>query len=263
MPNNRFLLIVPFRNAESWIGECITSLKNQSLTEFRTLVIDDASTDSSLEQAKLAIGEDHRFTLIRNNTRRGAVYNKTIAVQVLNPEDDEIVMGIDGDDYLLSQGALYTLNAYFWDELWLTYGNFVSNRAFEDYGQRINWNVSIRKQPFCYAPPRACRWFLLRSLSLSDLTDSETGEVFLLPEDWVLMFPLVERAGPGKVKFLEDRIYFYRITDQQDLSIHREEGDRVRKQLLLRPPLSPLTKEQLLSQHCSWPVCNGYEKVLG
>ena len=44
-------VIIPMFNAEKYIGECLTSLANQTLQDFEILIVDDCSTDDSLKIA--------------------------------------------------------------------------------------------------------------------------------------------------------------------------------------------------------------------
>ncbi|MBQ7454327.1 MAG: glycosyltransferase family 2 protein [Selenomonadaceae bacterium] len=45
-------VIVAMYNAEKYIGECLTSLANQTFKDFEVIVVDDCSTDNSIEAVK-------------------------------------------------------------------------------------------------------------------------------------------------------------------------------------------------------------------
>ena len=49
MSQPKVSVIVPVYNVEKYLARCIESLKNQSLEEIEIILVDDSSTDSSLE----------------------------------------------------------------------------------------------------------------------------------------------------------------------------------------------------------------------
>ena len=57
-------LVVPVYNVVDYVGDCIASLKAQTLTDFEVIVVNDGSTDGSAEVAHRAIGGDPRFCVI-------------------------------------------------------------------------------------------------------------------------------------------------------------------------------------------------------
>ena len=42
-------IIVPIYNVEKYLGQCIQSVLDQTFSDFELILIDDGSTDSSLE----------------------------------------------------------------------------------------------------------------------------------------------------------------------------------------------------------------------
>ena len=48
-------VIIPMYNAEEYIEECLQNLLNQTLKNFEVIVVDDCSTDKSLEVAEKMI----------------------------------------------------------------------------------------------------------------------------------------------------------------------------------------------------------------
>ena len=64
------ILIVNF-NSGSHLETCIESLKEQTFENFEVILLDNASSDDSLEKAKVAIGDDVRFQLIEETCNLG------------------------------------------------------------------------------------------------------------------------------------------------------------------------------------------------
>ena len=44
-----FNIIVPFYNAEKWIQKCLRSIRLQDYSNYKVVVVNDCSTDSSVE----------------------------------------------------------------------------------------------------------------------------------------------------------------------------------------------------------------------
>lgn len=64
-------VVVAGRNDAPFAADCIRSLQAQTLEEFEAIVIDDASTDSTLEVLLEAIGDDPRFRIVRTGRSVG------------------------------------------------------------------------------------------------------------------------------------------------------------------------------------------------
>jgi len=62
-----FSVIIPLYNKEKYIKRCIASILNQSYTNFELLIINDNSTDKSLENAKKI--NDNRIRIIERKQR--------------------------------------------------------------------------------------------------------------------------------------------------------------------------------------------------
>ena len=64
-----FSIIIPVYNAQKYIVKCITSIKNQSFTDFECLLINDGSTDDSQNIINKEIANDPRFILINKKMK--------------------------------------------------------------------------------------------------------------------------------------------------------------------------------------------------
>lgn len=74
-------VIIPNYNNGMYIQECLESVRLQTLTDFECIIIDDGSTDNSVEIIKQFVRADHRFKLIRQkNAGVGAARNRGLDV---------------------------------------------------------------------------------------------------------------------------------------------------------------------------------------
>ena len=93
-----YTIVVPVYNLESYIGDCIRSLQNQSFDDFECIIVDDGSTDRTTEVIKEAIKNDSRFKLI-SILHGGPQKAKNAG---LNVASGEYIGFMDGDDTLES-----------------------------------------------------------------------------------------------------------------------------------------------------------------
>lgn len=89
-------VIVPVYNAESYLELCLNSLTNQEYTAIEILVIDDGSTDNSLNIASELAIKDSRIRCI--HTENGGVA-KARNIGLENCKGDYITF-VDADDYV-------------------------------------------------------------------------------------------------------------------------------------------------------------------
>ncbi len=87
-------VIMPFYNAESYIGQAIESILNQSFSNFELILINDASNDNS-EEIIARYLKDKRIIYIKNNFNKGIVYNLNAGLKLAK---SEIIARMDGDD---------------------------------------------------------------------------------------------------------------------------------------------------------------------
>ena len=95
-------VIVPFKNAEEWIGRCVESLKAQT-AEAEFILVNDHSSDEGYMIAKDLTKGDRRFILRGNNRhKRGVSGARNTGLDVAK---GEWITFLDADDEMLP-GAL-------------------------------------------------------------------------------------------------------------------------------------------------------------
>ena len=110
----KFSIVIPNYNNGEWIGKTIESVLNQTHKEWEMYIIDDMSTDNSVEVIKSY--QDERITLIENKIK---LYNGgSRNVGILKAKESNpygYLLFIDSDDWLANDKVLETLN-HFIDE---------------------------------------------------------------------------------------------------------------------------------------------------
>lgn len=92
-------IIVPIYNAEKWIERCVDSLICQTYTDIEILLINDGSTDRSLEICNTYAEKDNRITVI-DKENEGVSATRNLGLQKAR---GEFIQFVDCDDYVDSQ----------------------------------------------------------------------------------------------------------------------------------------------------------------
>ena len=96
MQQPKVSVIVPVYNVEKYLERCVNSLKNQTLKEIEIILVDDNSTDSSLEICNKMATEDSRIKVIhKENEGAGKARNAALLVA-----SGEYIGFADSDDFV-------------------------------------------------------------------------------------------------------------------------------------------------------------------
>lgn len=220
----KLVVVSTFWNAEKFIGECINSLKNQYYTNYVAYFIDDMSTDNSYEIAKKTIGDDDRFKLIKNDTKKYKAKNFVETIRNNNNIDwDDVIIELDGDDKLKDNNVLGLINKiYVNQDIWISGSRWVDRlgRSMK-YGKADAENP--RKTSWNFSHMRTYRAFLFRLIKLEDLTYN--GEYVRAAVDLAIGIPMLEMSGNEHYYFLDEVTYVYNWHDHQSYSINGAIGD--------------------------------------
>ena len=97
MSNPKATVLMPVYNAEKYVGEAIESILNQTFTDFEFLIINDGSTDKSLEVIKSYT--DPRIKIINNESNLGLSHTLSKGIE---HSQGEYIARMDADDISLS-----------------------------------------------------------------------------------------------------------------------------------------------------------------
>lgn len=92
-------VIIPFNNVENYIEECLNSVLSQTLDDIEIILINDASTDRTLEIVEWYLQKDSRIKLININERKGQGFARNRGIEIAT---GEYIGFVDSDDFIES-----------------------------------------------------------------------------------------------------------------------------------------------------------------
>jgi len=209
-----FKIIIPSYNNEKWLRACLGSVKLQNYDNYQCIIVDDCSTDKSVEIIEQEISKDPKFVFIKNKERKLALRNIYEAVEHSNPGKEDVIITLDGDDWFATKNTLKTLNKRYHDSgCWLTYGSYMEypskNRG--KFSRRIPKTIidsnTFRESEWMSSHMRTFKYKLWTKIKKEDFLE-EDGRFCDGAWDMIFMFPMLEMAG-HQAQFIEDILYIY------------------------------------------------------
>jgi len=242
---NKLKIISPFYNPGDFLDMCINSLLTQDYENYEVLFIDDASTDNSYskipactykvnekgepekdENGELIILEKHPLLektkclsvqAWRANIRATALPNLHAAIMNWCTDPDDIVVIVDGDDWLLNKSSLSYINNYYNDnpDCWMMYGSSrwtdgrrCCSSAYPEFEFK-----NLRAAPFRVSHIRTFRAGLYHKIAEQDPDFScmmdKNKQFYKSCYDVALCLPMLEMAGFKHIKHNSIPLYVY------------------------------------------------------
>jgi glycosyltransferase involved in cell wall biosynthesis len=237
-------IIMPAFNVEKYLAETLESILNQNYKNLEIIIIEDGSTDSTLEIAHNFAQKDPRIKIIvQENSGVAAARNRGIEIA-----DGEYVHFHDSDDKLMSPdyynkmiGALMHTDAD------IAYGGFVDQKRpkrpqidYKKFQVITRQNIRVRKARIVYYA-HVWRYMLRRDFILKHDMEFEKGR-FL--EDVLFTIPAVYKAN--KIVLVPGALYWYRRTPG---GIIRDEAKKTKRKI---------DKDYALSKTLDFSIGHGF-----
>lgn len=213
MAENRFVIVIPSYKNKQWCRKNLLSALNQRYPHYRILYTDDCSPDGTGEEVERLLAKydkKGKTTLVINKERLGAMQNMYNMVH--SCDDDEIIVVLDGDDWLAHSKVLDRLDQeYSKGNVWMTYGQY---RDYPGNGigcsrtipEKVVQTNSYRRFRWCSSHLRTYYAWLFKKIKKEDLMHE--GDWLPMSSDLAAMFPMLEMSGPNH-SFISDVLYIY------------------------------------------------------
>lgn len=216
-------MIVPVFNMESWVGDTIQSILDQTYRDFELIIVNDGSTDSTLKVIDNFI--DYRIKVLHNTLNQGAVkaLNKGIRAS-----KGQFISNIAADDLWTKDSLEVRLNA-------IKDHSLICGQAVK-IAQDTTLNEALlmatkpaRRKRYFYGPTSLIRRDVFSQYGLFDENLIEKSD----REMWVRLFgPDRQRRDRGTYKCLNQVIGMVRIRPESIQHSFKDKPLSYRQQVL-------------------------------
>lgn len=277
-------IVVPVYNSELYIRKCLESIFAQDYRNYSLHIVDDASTDNTHNELIRAIEDfcpdkEISIHITKNKQNKGAVYNQVKTIKGKNVKESDIVILIDGDDWLPNNpNIFYKINRLYHEGAEFTYGSCRSEAdniplIAQHYPEEVKKKRAYRNHKFNWGMPYThLRTFLAKSIknaNVSCFKDSK-GHWYKAGGDNSVFYTALEAADPKNVICVPDIMYCY--NDQNplnDYKINSTEQNKTaneitmtsknKKRILLAIPTNKYIEVETFKSIYDLDVPSGYE----
>ncbi|MEX0672404.1 MAG: glycosyltransferase family 2 protein [Candidatus Babeliales bacterium] len=220
MVEKSIVVLIPSYNNALWYQENLNSVFGQNYTNYRVIYIDDCSADKTgalVEEYIAHHNQVDRVTLIKNNKRKLAMANIYTAITEYC-HDDEIIVMLDGDDFLAQKNVLKYINyLYSIGDIWLTYGSnlFLSTNTSigwaEPFPDAVIINNRFREFRYGLTHMRTFYAWLFKKINKEDFMYH--NDFIPMTSDVAMYLPMIEMAGKRHL-FVDKILYLYNDLNQ-------------------------------------------------
>jgi len=208
---------------------------SQTHKDFMCYITHDLSTDNSVKLVKEFIKNDNRFILLDDSDKKLYQAGNFDRVIRNNPSigDNEVLIEVDGDDYLPDTNVFNRINELYKDEnVWIANGSFSYSNGHPGFSQKQTNLDNLRGARFTASHIRTWRAFLWRNIKEEDLRDGD-GNYWQWSGDLCFMFPMLEMSGEEHYRFMTDVNYMYNAENpinehKVDMSMVTDHATKIR-----------------------------------
>ena len=227
-PEKRIVIISPFWNADDYIVKHCQSVDQQDYSNYIHVLIDDLSDN------EISLPISDKRIIIRQEERRGCIFNQMRAVYEY-VKDDDIVILLDGDDFLANNPTIFKYyNELYHEGFEFTYGSMWSMAdniplIAQDYPQKVKDDQSYRTHLFNWNIP----YTHLRTVSGKYIRNIKheqfkvNGKHMMSGADNPLFYKLIEQVPPKRIKAVKEIVCYYNdLNPLNDYKVNAEEQNK-------------------------------------
>ena len=249
LKKNKLKIVVTFYNPGSeYLKRCLKSIENQTYQNYELCLINDKSNKEiqKLDKDCNYYQQKNGWKYYTNPINKGPCYSRDKAIDLLKPNDDDIIVLVDGDDKLHDNRVFEKINNFYQDDTLITFGNFIKvdnmgNQSRKSINcKRINLKNIIKNRnfrhlnndSFPFSHLKTFKYKLYRKINHEDL--KRNGEYIRSATDVAIMIPMLEMAGT-RIKCIEDVLYDYTKDHNESFHVNKKwSGSQTENALFIR-----------------------------
>lgn len=213
-------VIVPVYNADAYVGKCIESVQTQTMDDWELILVNDASTDKSLQIIKEYEVKDERIKVLSYDENKGPMYARERGCKIAS---GDYITFCDSDDQLAANA------------LQLMYSTALEQSVDVVVCQLMNLFPDGKTSPYFIEAQLKygnSKESFFKSILLREIHQGVAGKLFrnqivkdgniivyehcTIGEDATVLFQYIDRCKSAKV--LKESLYFY--VQNQNSSTH-------------------------------------------
>ena len=218
MKDKMVSVIIPMYNVADYIEQCLTSILTQTYSNIELILIDDGSTDDTLNIAEI-ITKDSNNTKIYSIINQGPAYARNLGIEA---SKGEYIMFVDSDDYLSEEAIETLLKIITENNCLLALGRTLRTDGYKNWSVPSHHkyqvtsadgvkNIAEHTELFYSIGPAAKLYH--HSLLDNNFFDSSLN----FAEDQLFVLKTYLRSN--KIAVTHEAIYFYRVRGKENQSL--------------------------------------------
>lgn len=217
---------MPVYNGVKYLKQAIDSILNQTYTDFELIIIDDGSTDTSVDLIKSY--RDPRIKLFQNNLNRGLAFSRNRAIE---QSKGKYIAILDSDDIAYPERIKKQLDFLEKNPDYVMIGSWIdiideNDQVSEDGVKLLVENDLLRTQLF-FSNHFAQSSLLIRRSVFEEFSYNES---YIQAEDYFLW---VQIASKYKVANLQESLVQYRVHQESITMSKFEDQENCVKQIFV------------------------------
>lgn len=208
-------IVVPIYNASKYLDKCVQSILNQSYKNIEVILVNDGSTDNSLEICKQYKLKDNRIKIIDINN--GGVSNaRNIGIE---RSTGDFIMFCDSDDYVSNKWCEKLIANYKNNNLVMCAYYEIDDNKILNLNSNQNGNYIVNKSRFMELESCGLNvpWNKIFDLNIIKKNNIKFNKKITLGEDLLFNIEYLDCIS-GQIIFLEEKLYYYRLPRVNSLS---------------------------------------------
>ena len=213
-------------NSEQFIDRSIQSKLSQTYTNWDLCVVLDPYSDNKTYHAAKKY-EDSNIQVHLNTERYGVMHNAIKAIELLKPNDDDIIVCVDSDDTLYDCDVLQKVYDKYSSNKMLSvcYGGIVTEPKQNTYFRKMSdYEIkNVRKTEWQATHLRTMKYEIFKNIDKNYLTD-KNGKHFSCANDVALMVSAIELSGVNRVGYFDFKTYKYTLPEESNTDIKQSDA---------------------------------------
>ncbi len=203
-----FSLLIAHYNNYDYFVECYRSIQQQTYRNFEVIIVDDCSTDDSLEKIRVLTENHSRIKIYQNEVNKGVGYTKRKCAELAT---GEFCSFLDPDDALVNTAIEDALSQFTSDEISAVYSQFVlcDQNLKRDKIFSASDQIKNNNPLFFNIFLEANHFFTFRKSAYNKTSGINENLTSAVDQD--LYLKLYET---GDFKFVKKPLYLYRLHDK-------------------------------------------------